>query len=42
MGQLGKSYNRRASMDVNAFMFNDSLKILDDNERIQESIKNKL
>ena len=29
-------------MDVNAFMFNDSLKILDDNERIQESIKNKL
>jgi hypothetical protein len=33
---------RRASMDVNSLIFNDSLKILDDNDKIQESIKNKL
>lgn len=33
---------RRASVDVNSLIFSDSFKILDDNERMAESIKNKL
>ena len=34
--------SRRASVDVNSLIFNDSLRILDDNERMAEETKQKL